>query len=91
MDESKERAPSPSEEVGTKGRGEPPTKGRKGTRPRPADDEDETRPPSPSEHLVKNTEKAKAHIRDALSELRGGSRPGMTRAERSLNAALELL
>ena len=90
MDESKDRAPSPSEEQATKGRGEPATKGRKGSpsrRPRPTDEDpgDEMEQPNP------NREEVKAHIRSALSELRGGSRPGMTRAQRSLEAALKLI
>lgn len=80
MGESNESARSPSEETPTKGREAPPTTGRGSKRQRPEKPADDDK-----------MEEAKKLMRSALSELRGGSRPGVNRAMKSINAALDLL
>ncbi len=89
MDKSTDPATSPSSERETKGRGEPPITDRR-TRPAGQESEDAGRDvegeegEGPIPHV-------RQHISEALRELQGGSRPGVSRAQKSLNAALELL
>ena len=93
MDKSKESATSPSRERETKGRGEPPTTDRR-TRPAGRESEDAGRDREDRDEVEDpNGPKARAkqHISEALRELQGGSRPGVSRAQKSLTAALELL
>ncbi len=80
MGESKEPARSPSEERETTGREAPPTKGRGSQRRRPETPADDDK-----------MDQAKKLMKSALSELRGGSRPGVNRAMKSINSALDLL
>lgn len=96
MDTSKDPATSPSRERETKGRGEPPTTDRR-TRPagRESEDAGRDREDEGDRDEVEDPNgpkaRAKQHISEALRELQGGSRPGVSRAQKSLNAALELL
>lgn len=89
MDKSKESATSPSRERETKGRGEPPTTDRR-TRPAGRESEDAGQDRE-DEDAPDRIAHVKQHIGEALRELQGGSRPGVSRAQKSLDAALELL